>query len=599
MRIHRAVLALAMLAVSVAGNALAAPAPPPGAPPFSGWLAPDGGLRGATEAAAPTYHANTGLFTPAANPTDVLAIYDGNYSPVMFVKRITVFCLASSGGAFPVRLQQTTNANLGTGSPTTLSAGNGFITRHDVSDPSPAGAVQYWTTNPTSRNGVSSTRSLISEQDLVCGTSGTNAGTPVVFDFAATRMKSLPIKYTSNQLLAVNLNAVSLPSGAQLRIEVEWEEQHLPLVCFIGDSTTSNATIAYLNGGAYAGGFGHSGAINSYVNAQNWGSNGFRLADIINNINSPTFPIGQIFGTGVGSPNTTSALQTTSPYQNCDVIILTMGLNDVRQGGLGVDQASMTNRMEALLDTFIYAVKNGGVSSGTYTSPLATSYTISNISWVGNVATVTTQSPHQFGTAAGGESYSGGGVAVTISGSSNANFNGTWQLASVVDASNFTLTMVGNPGAFAGTAQEQFATIWYTTFSAMPSAKIILYSPNSLTADDPAASGGPFYYMMYPQNAGGTLVGVWNGLTLAQAAQGASNVLFSSYAVFAGDARVFDVVHKQSAGGGPFPSTVQTFANSPLMANQLHPGAYGQRLEQEQIAPVILQAVQAVMAARF
>jgi hypothetical protein len=597
------------------GSPISGVALPPGGAGLTGWLSallrlasapaanyvsPEQGVVSASEASAPTYHACTGLFAPAANPTDVFAFYPTGQSPTPYVKRIVVSGLSTSGGAAPVRLQLTSNSNINTGTIAYCTVGNGYLLKHDNSDGTPNGSVQYWTANPTSRNGVSGSRQLISEQDLVFGTSGTSAGTPVVFEFSKLRNKSVAMKYSSNYALAINFNAAALPAGAQLRIEIEWEERRLLNVAFVGDSTTSNATLGYLHGAYYNGGFGATGALNNYAIANNFGSNGFRLADYLNNLGGVLFPLGTVQGTGTGSPSTTSAIQTVSAYQNVDVLVLTYGINDIRQGLLGSSQAAATNRLVALIDTAIYAALSGTVSGASYTSPLATAYTISAISWSAGVATVTTSATHQFSTAGSGESYSGGGVAVTISGSSNTAFNGTWQLASVVSSTQFTLNMASNPGTFSGTAQEQFATIWYGTFSAMPSCKIILYSPNSFTADDSAnGASGTGYYMYYPQSSGGALVGLWSGMTLAQAAQAASTILYNAYVAFQGDSRVFALVHQQSAGGGPFPSTVTTLANNPLMQNQLHPGAYGQRLKAEQIGPYIINAVKAIAAARF
>lgn len=594
----------AALALSCAFSPARAGAPPipPPAPTQSQaiWTAPDGSLREASESPAVTFHAATGLFTPAANPTDVFALYGSNqFGPTIYLKKLVVSCLSTSGGAFPVRVQQSTAANLTTGTVVAMTTSTGYVAKHDLFDPNPSATAQYWTANPTSRNGVASGRNLIAELDVVCGVNGSGAGAPAVFDFSSLRAKSVVQRYGSNYPIVVNLNGVALPSGAQLRVEAVWEEQKQVNVCMVGDSTTAVATSGFLNGSSsYLGGLSKTGALNGVAAVYNLGSNGFRLVDILNNLNSATWPLGQILGNGVGSPTTTTALQTGNYYQNCDVFVLTIGINDVRQGLVGATQAQMQNRLTALIDSFVYAVKNGTVSGGAYTSPLASSYAVSNIAWASNVATVTTSVPHQFSTAGGGESFSGGGVAVTISGSSNTAFNGTWQLASVVDATHFTLTMTSNPGSFSGVAQEQAATIWYGGFSAAPAAKIILYSPNSLTADD-TGSSAPGYWMMYPQTSSGTLVGVWSGLTLAQAAQAASNVLYNAYASFAADSRIFAVAHKQSAGGGAFPSTVTTLANNPLMMNQLHPGSYGQWVSAQQIAPIIVRAVQSVVSTRY
>lgn len=579
----------------------APPIPPPAPIQNQGlWTAPDGSLREASESPAVTFHAETSLFTPAANPTDVFALYGSNqFGPTIYLKKLVVSCLSSSGGAFPVRVQQSTASNLATGAIVSMSASTGYVAKHDLFDPNSTAIVQYWTGNPTSRNGVASGRNLIAELDLVCGVSGSSAGTPAIFDFSSVRGKSIVQRYGSNYPIVVNLNGVALPSGAQLRIEAVWEEQKQVNVCMVGDSTTAVATAGFMNGSSsYLGGLSKTGALNGMAAVYNLGSNGFRLADILNNLNSVTWPLGQILGSGVGSPSTTTALQTGNYYQNCDVIVLSIGINDVRQGLLGTSQAQMQNRLTALIDTFVYAVKNGTVSGAAYTSPYASAVAVSNIGWSSGVATVTTSSAHQFATAGSGETFSGGGVAVTIAGSSNTAFNGSWQLASVIDATHFTLTMASNPGVFAGGATEQAATIWYGTFSAQPSAKIILYSPNSLTSDD-AGSSAPGYWMYYPQSSSGALVGVYSGMTLAAAAQAASNALYNAYTPFATDGRVFAVVHQQSAGGGSFPSTVAALASNQLMMNQLHPGSYGQYLKAQQISPVIIRAVSSLMSTRY
>jgi hypothetical protein len=569
------------------------PLPPP-APAASviPWNAPDGAARNASEDAAPTYQSGSGLFTPAAMPNDFWAIYGAQQSgPAIYVKKVVVSCLSTSGGALPIRLQWTNGANIATGTYTTLTTGAGYIEKHDYSDPTPNATIQYWTENPTSRNGVSSSRYLIDEQDMVCGVNGSNAGTPAVFDFTTTRTKTNVLKYGANYAIALNANGVTLPAGAQFRVDVIWQEQKLVNVGFIGDSTTAMATAGYLNGGSnYIGGFGKTGALNSFINAQNLGSNGYRLYDFLNNLNGVTWPVGMVLGSGTGNPSTTSALQTGSYFQNYDVLVLTHGVNDIRQGILGSGQAAAQNRLTSMIDTFLDAVTNGTVSGASYTSPFAASYTISSIAWASNIATITTSTPHQF------NALESSGVGVQISGSSNTAFNGAWTLAGVIDSTHFTVNMTTDPGAFSGTAQEQFTTIWYGTFSAMPQCKVILYSPNSFTADDPAtSSGGTGNYMLYS----GSLQGLWSGMTLAQAAQAASNILFNAYLPFASDSRVFQLVHQQSAGGGPFPSTVTTLANNSLMMNQLHPGSYGQWLKQQQIAPVLSLAVQSTLTGRY
>jgi hypothetical protein len=130
------------------------------------------------------------------------------------------------------------------------------------------------------------------------------------------------------------------------------------------------------------------------------------------------------------------------------------------------------------------------------------------------------------------------------------------------------------------TSQAQLQTLMDSTLtsikSSLPEAEIILWGPNSLAADDPTSSG----YL--------TTTGLFSGMTLAQAAQAATDILYNTYASFVGDSRVKAVVQKQDLA--IFGRTVKTVAASGVMTDVLHPNARGQKLEGAQILPYLRAA---------
>jgi lysophospholipase L1-like esterase len=109
--------------------------------------------------------------------------------------------------------------------------------------------------------------------------------------------------------------------------------------------------------------------------------------------------------------------------------------------------------------------------------------------------------------------------------------------------------------------------------SALPDVDLILWGPNALAADDYGGSG----YV--------TATGLFAGMTIAQAAQAASDILYGAYAAFANDSRIQAVIQKQDVLG----RTSRTVANfSGLMDDQLHPSSRGQFLSANALMPFLL-----------
>jgi hypothetical protein len=521
-------------------------------PNFS--VAGDGALRVSSEDSAPAFSCCTGLFTPASTPQDIAGFILSSYTRSASLKSISVSGVSTSGGVIAVRIQKSANGGFPASGFT-----NPFIARRDQNDTSPSVTVYAFTANRTSNgSGVSSTRSIIDEQDITLGVVGSSAGSVATFNFVSGGCKCPTLKQLSD-MVVVNLNGQTMPAGTQIRVTFNWQEQRTVRIGAVGDSTTALATSGYMNNGSNNGGMGQSGLLNSIATIDNLGSNGYRLFDFLQGTNGVTY----------------SALAAQG--QSYDIWNFCYGINDVRLGSIGSDAESATNQLTSMIDAAIYSALSGTVSGQTYISPKATRYAISGIAWASSIATVTTSTPHGF--------QSVGTVNVNISGCAPSGYNGTYAIT-VTGANTFTYSLASNPGTLTAGGSGGFATTWATTNKALPDLKIILWGPNCFSSDD--GGDGPFYYMSVSGNT--TLSGIWTGLTLAQAAQSASTILYNAYAAFVGDTRIFALLQKQDVFG----KTVQTVAALGLLQNQLHPNSRGQILGSRQILPSMIAAINTV-----
>lgn len=395
-------------------------------------------LRVQTDSISQTYSSGILNFTPAATPTDICALWPQFEGRTIYLKRISVSGIATAAGALDILLQKSPNGGL-PGSYTQQ-----FPAYHDSNDALPTGGLITFGANRTSNgNGVSNSRPVVRAGRLMLGTS--SAPAPALeWNFATRGSKGLAL----NNLIewyVLNLNGQALPAGTQLSIDVEWTEEKKRRLIMAGDSTTSNAStlFTYLR---------NQHGIVSLNDLRNYGSNGYRLTDFLNNTNGVTYPL-------------SAALSAMA--ENYDAVeprlVICYGINDVRQG------ATSQAQLRTLLDSTITTAK-----------------------------------------------------------------------------------------------------------ATLPDLEITLWGPNSLTADDPGATG----YV--------TTTGLFAGMTLAQAAQAATDILYNAYASFAGDPRVKAVVQKQDLPA--FGRTVKTVAASGVMTDILHPNARGQKLAGAQILPYLRAA---------
>lgn len=263
-------------------------------------------------------------FTPVATPTDILAMTTRSEDRVVHLKRISISAVASTAGYLDVLIQRSANGGGGT------SAAQ-ITAKHDSLDTSETGSLLAFSANRSSGgNGVSNTRPIIRSSRILVGTAAAPAA-PVVFDFATRGGKGLEIR-SLVEWIVVNLNGQTLPSGLLINADFEWTESRVQRVIMAGDSTTSNANFLFQY-------IYNQRAINSSRDVRNYGSNGFRLTDFLNNTNGVTYSL-------------TAALnaipETYAPVR--DKIVISYGINDVRTG------ATSEAQLTALLESTIAAI---------------------------------------------------------------------------------------------------------------------------------------------------------------------------------------------------------------------------------------------------
>lgn len=521
-------------------------------------VAPDQTIRTRSDGVARSFSVCTGLFTPVANPTDVLCILPVSFPlDTLKLRRVAVSGVSQSGGSVPVRVVFGANGGFAGVNQLTLMPRNRY-------DGGSCYAVWRMTANRSNVGvGAADTRTIIDEADLVFGTEGSSAGSPAVFEFGrGAKSPTIPHQY---DVISVSFSGATLPTGAKVRITLEWEEMSVVNVSFVGDSTTSNATPDLLNGSTNAGGMGRTGALNELAKIDNHGSNGYRIFDFLNGTNGVTVPLSQLLN--------------WTP----DVYVLCYGINDARQGSLGADIDSCTNRLTAMIDTAVNAVLNGTLNGGAYTSPKATKYTVQSAAWASNTVTLQTSTPHGYATTET--------LKLAVTGMVPNAFNGVYT-CTFPTATGIQYTLGSNPGAATAMGTVAFTTIWSTTAPGNLDAKVILWSPNSICADDLGDTPGYGSLSLSGQSSPTAMTGLWSGMTVAQAAQALTNMLYAAYQSFSADSRIYALLHKQDVLG----RQSLPIAQMPWMVNQLHPGPRGRILTRRQVLPVLKRAIQDVRA---
>ncbi len=150
------------------------------------------------------------------------------------------------------------------------------------------------------------------------------------------------------------------------------------------------------------------------------------------------------------------------------------------------------------------------------------------------------------------------------------------QLISMIDAAIYA-TLNGTTSGATYTSPLGAGTVftWPATIAAVPDCKIILWGPNSFTSD---GNGSNFVEV-------GS--GVHTGLTVPQAAQFDTDLLYNAYEAFRNDGRIHALVQRQDVTG----RTITTVAANGLMTDILHPNARGQVLLARQIKPFLVEAI--------
>lgn len=172
-----------------------------------------------SDGAKTTYAASQLLFTPAATPTDVFTI-TGSATKAVRITRIEVTGLATTAGTVDVALVMRSTANSGgtsTGSPSAIP--------YDSNSAAASATVLAYTANPTLGTAIgAATTGYIRAQRAFLNVAATGASEHINFDFGNRPSQAVVLRGIT-QVLAVNLNGNTLPTGTKLSISVEWTEE--------------------------------------------------------------------------------------------------------------------------------------------------------------------------------------------------------------------------------------------------------------------------------------------------------------------------------------------------------------------------------------
>ena len=165
-----------------------------------------------TEGTKASYSTSTLAFTPAATATDFFTIA-GSGTKTIRVTRISISGIATSGASNDIQLVKRTAANTGG------TASNPTICQHDSNDAAATATVSLYSANPSGLGtGAGSPRG----QKLNLGAAG--AAGVIVWDFTMRNSKGIVLR-SASQLLALNWNGASVPSGTSIDLDIEWTEE--------------------------------------------------------------------------------------------------------------------------------------------------------------------------------------------------------------------------------------------------------------------------------------------------------------------------------------------------------------------------------------
>lgn len=167
-----------------------------------------------SDGAKTTYRYFSSGNTPAATPTDVLTL-TGSSTKTVRIKKVILSGVATSAGQFIWTLVRRAAPNTG-GSSTA-----GAAAKHDLTDSAATATINLYTVNP----GVLGTLNATVRGGRLFHNVVTALQDKLIFDFCTNQDKALILRGTSD-IMAINGNGGTLPTGAALDIEIEWEEDN-------------------------------------------------------------------------------------------------------------------------------------------------------------------------------------------------------------------------------------------------------------------------------------------------------------------------------------------------------------------------------------
>lgn len=160
----------------------------------------------------PFYSSVTVALTPAASATDFFSISGSASRPIRVLGLRCDGLSTALGNAF---VQAVKRSTLDTGGTSTTPAASAYNSTSLATFPASA-VVKAYTVNPSA---LGTTAGVIAEGYVVTGTA-TAGGTALVFDFSSQNV----ILNSATEVIALNANAASFPTGASLNCRAQWSE---------------------------------------------------------------------------------------------------------------------------------------------------------------------------------------------------------------------------------------------------------------------------------------------------------------------------------------------------------------------------------------
>lgn len=167
------------------------------------------------ETTHPTYAYRAADITPAATPTDVLALV-GAAGKCIRITKIGISGSATAAALLDIYISKRTAVNTG-GTSTNPTA-----TKYDSLDPAPAATLVLYTANPSALGAGTG----LEGDKIYLPAQATPASEPThwMVDYTGSEAKC-PMLRNASESISINFAGATLPAGTSLYLYIEWTEE--------------------------------------------------------------------------------------------------------------------------------------------------------------------------------------------------------------------------------------------------------------------------------------------------------------------------------------------------------------------------------------